>query len=171
MLITSQQMDLRLTAQQDLDFVLAAEQDEPNQRYIGQWGRDKHSAAITDKDILHLIVQDKTGQPAGYVILTGLQDPNLSVCLLRIVIDIKGCGYGTSTLALLKDWIFNNTETHRLWLDVKEFNSKARHVYEAAGLKVEGILREAVKHGDSFDSMVIMSILRQEYEEQAGEPK
>ncbi|MEK5450327.1 GNAT family N-acetyltransferase [Paenibacillus sp. FSL R7-0331] len=169
-LITSQHVDLRPAARQDLDFVLAAEQNELNCRYIGQWSREKHTAAITDEDMLHLIVQDKTGQPAGYIIITGLKDPNQSVNLLRIVINMKGLGYGTAALSLLKDWIFTNTGTHRLWLDVKEFNSTARHVYEAAGFTTEGILREAVKHGDSFDSMVIMSILRQEYKEHAHEP-
>lgn len=166
MLITSHNIDLRPTALQDLDFVLAAEQDEHNCRYVGQWSREKHSAAISDEDILHLIIQDKTGQPAGYVIITGLQDSNLCTCLLRIVLHRKGRGYGTAAVSLIKEWIFRNTNTHRLWLDVKDFNYRARHVYETAGFKVEGVLRESVKRGDSFDSMVIMSILRQEYEEQ-----
>ncbi|MNI51297.1 Spermidine N(1)-acetyltransferase [compost metagenome] len=82
---------------------------------------------------------------------------------MRIVVHVQGRGYGTRLLSLLKDWIFENTETHRLWLDVNELNARARHVYEGAGFTVEGTLREAVKWGDAFESLLIMSILRQEY--------
>jgi RimJ/RimL family protein N-acetyltransferase len=113
--------------------------------------------------MLHLILQEKSGQQAGYVIITGLLDPNLTVCLMRIVVHIQGLGYGKKLLALLTDWIFMNTDTHRLWLDVNELNSRARHVYEGAGFKVDGALRESVKRGDTFETLLIMSILRQEY--------
>lgn len=165
MFIQSELIDLRLTTGQDLDFVLAAKQDENNRRYIGQWTRDKHAAAIMDEDMLHLILQEKSGQPAGYVIITGLQDPNLTVCIMRIVVHIQGRGYGKKLLALLTEWIFTHTETHRLWLDVNELNSRARHVYEGAGFKVDGALRESIKRGDTFETLLIMSVLRQEYME------
>lgn len=163
MFMISELIDLRLTTEQDLDFVLGAEQDGNNRRFIGQWSREKHAAAITDEDMLHLILQEKSGRPAGYVIITGLQDPNLSVCLLRIVVHAQGRGYGKKLLGLLTRWVFTHTETHRLWLDVNERNSRARHVYEAAGFKVDGLLRESIKRGDTFESMLIMSILRPEY--------
>ncbi|WP_342437520.1 GNAT family N-acetyltransferase [Paenibacillus sp. FSL L8-0436] len=163
MLIPSGLLDIRKTVLQDLDFVLAAEQAESNRRFIGQWSREQHDAALQDGDILHLITQDKSGEQAGYVIITGLQDPNLSVCIKRLVIQAKERGYGKTTLSLLTDWIFAQTETHRLWLDVKEHNSRARHVYEGAGFTLEGTLRECVKTGDSFESLHIMSILRSEY--------
>jgi RimJ/RimL family protein N-acetyltransferase len=163
MFISSELIDVRLTTEQDLDFVLAAEQDEGNRRFIGQWSRDKHAAAITDEDKLHLILQEKSGHPAGYVIITGLQDPNLNVCIMRIVVHIQGRGYGTKILSLLTEWVFNQTGTHRLWLDVNELNARARHVYEGAGFQVDGRLRESVKRGDAFETMLIMSILRQEY--------
>lgn len=165
MFITSELIDLRLTTGQDLDFVLAAEQDDNNRRYIGQWSREKHAAAIADDDMLHLIIQEKSGQPAGYVIITGLLDPNLTVCIMRIVVHIQGRGYGKQLLALLTDWIFTNTDTHRLWLDVNELNSRAQHVYEGAGFQVDGRLRESVKRRDIFETLLIMSVLRQEYME------
>jgi diamine N-acetyltransferase len=162
-LIHSEIIDLRETTLLDLEFVLATEQDEPNRSFIGQWSREQHAAAIDDGDILHLTIQEKSGKLVGYVIITGLRDPNLTVCIKRIVIQSKGRGYGTITLQLLTDWIFGQTGTHRLWLDVKDRNQRARHVYEGVGFTLEGTLRDCVKVGDAFESLQIMSILRHEY--------
>lgn len=163
MILHSETLDLRSTTTQDLDFVLAAEQGEPNRSFIGQWSREQHAAAMDNEDILHLIIQEASGEPTGYVILTGLLDPNLTVCIKRIVVQSKGRGYGSMTLRILIDWIFVHTETHRLWLDVKDYNQRARHVYEGVGFTLEGTLRDCVKVDDTFQSLQIMSILRQEY--------
>ncbi|WNS42524.1 GNAT family N-acetyltransferase [Paenibacillus sp. MMS20-IR301] len=163
MLLQSDIIDVRSTAAEDLDFVLAAERDGLNSRYVGKWSREQHAGALSDKDTVHLIVLNKAGERAGYVILTGLQDPNLTVCIKRIVIQAKGRGYGTRLLAMLSSWVFTYTDTHRLWLDVKDHNARAQHVYAKAGFKPEGTLRECVRTEDGFDSLMIMSILRQEY--------
>lgn len=165
MLLHTENMDLRTTSEEDLEFVLNAERSEANRRFIGQWSREQHTAALEDKGILHLIIQEKTGEPAGYVILTGLQNPDLTICIMRIVVQSKGRGFGKKTLALLTQWVFTQTSAHRLWLDVREHNSRARHIYENAGFRPEGILRECIKVGDSFESLMIMSILRHEFVE------
>ncbi|MEK3675300.1 GNAT family N-acetyltransferase [Paenibacillus sp. FSL R10-2771] len=162
-MLHSDLINLRATTLEDLDFVLAAESAELNRRFIGQWSRDQHTAALDDEDIMHLIVQDRAGERAGYVILTGIQDRNLTVCIKRIVIQTKGCGYGTMTLKLLSDWVFTRTDTHRLWLNVKDYNSRAQHVYEGAGFKLEGTLRECIRTEEGFESLQVMSILRHEY--------
>ncbi|MFC3747428.1 GNAT family N-acetyltransferase [Paenibacillus sp. GCM10012306] len=167
MYIQSSSIHLRTTTEQDLDFVLAAEQAEDNRRYIGQWKREQHKAALAEEDVLHFIILDANGERAGYVILTGMHDPNLTVCIMRLVIVAKGHGYGPEALRLLIDWIFNHTETHRLWLDVRDENTRAQRIYHRQGFRLEGTLRECIKVGDTFESLRIMSILRPEYEGRA----
>ena len=63
----------------------------------------------------------------------------------------KGQGYGHAALRLLKKVAFEQWQAHRLWLDVKDFNHRARHLYAAEGFVVEGTLRECLKNGDSFN--------------------
>ncbi|SEN68819.1 Protein N-acetyltransferase, RimJ/RimL family [Paenibacillus sophorae] len=155
---------LRRTEEDDLAFVIEAERDQQNSLYVGQWNQQEHRDALQDPDILHIIIENAAEEPAGYVIVTGLTDPNLSVCIKRIVVVKKGSGYGKETLRLLKEWLFRSTSVHRLWLDVKTHNARARHIYEGAGFTPEGTLRECVKVGDRFDSLHILSILRTEYE-------
>lgn len=165
MIIHSEAMVLQRTTVQDLAFVLAIEQSEINRVYIGQWTKAEHAATLQDPNILHLTVWDSSGKRVGYIIITGLQDTHLTVCIKRIVIHSKGFGYGKLSLCLVTDWIFRHTESHRLWLDVRDHNHRARHVYESCGFTLEGTLRDCIKVGEHFESLHIMSILRHEYME------
>lgn len=162
-MLHSDLIHLRPTTPEDLDFVLSAERDELNRRFVGQWSKEQHAAALADEDILHLIVEGPAGEREGYVILTGILDPDLSMNIKRLVIQTKGCGYGTLTLKLLIHWAFDHTDTHRLWLDVKDHNVRAQQIYAKAGFQLEGTLRECLRTEEGFESLQIMSILRHEY--------
>lgn len=58
---------------------------------------------------------------------------------------------------------FDELAAHRLWLDVFEHNARARHVYRSVGFSEEGVLRECVKQQERYASLVVMSILEDEY--------
>ena len=156
---------LRNTTEKDLDFVLRAEGDDTNRGFVTVWSPERHLAAIGSDDFSHLIIESPgEAGPVGYVILAGLTDPNQTVELLRIVVTAKSKGYGRATLRLIKHRVFDEWKAHRLWLDVKEHNSRARRLYESEAFIVEGTLRECVRTENGFESLVIMSILQPEYE-------
>jgi len=46
---------------------------------------------------------------------------------------------------------------------VKVANARARHVYRKAGFVEEGILRDAFWSGERYESLMVMSILEDEY--------
>lgn len=159
---------LRHTTEHDLDFVLGAEWAAENSPFVIAWSRDQHLAALAREDTSHLIIERAAdAHSVGYVILAGLADANLSVEFRRIVVAEKGRGYGREALRLVKDLAFGELKAHRLWLDVKEHNARARHVYESEGFVVEGMLRECIKADTGFESLVVMSILRDEYARRA----
>ncbi len=156
---------LRPTTKDDLEFVLTAEQDKENRHFIRQWTREQHEAALEDSNIVHLIVERITDRtPVGYVILVDIENPNQSLAIQRIVVTDKGKGYGREALRLIKKLAFEKLQAHRLWLDVKDYNLRARHVYETEGFVFEGVLRECLKGEDGFESLIVMSILRTEYD-------
>ena len=62
-----------------------------------------------------------------------------------------------------RDFAFEVLKLHRLELDVFSFNPRARRVYEKAGFKVEGVLRDAVKDGDRYADDILMAILEDEW--------
>lgn len=156
---------LRRTLESDLDFVLDAELSDENSSFVIAWTHEQHKQALSNKDLLHLIVERcDDHKPVGYIILAGLEQPHQSIEFRRIVITDKGKGYGKEALRLIKKMAFEELSAHRLWLDVKAHNLRARHVYEAEGFIVEGILRECLKTGEKFDSLVVLSMLRNEYQ-------
>jgi diamine N-acetyltransferase len=157
-----QHVYLRQTQKADLDYVLASEHGEDNRPFVIPWTREQHLQAMGDRNCSHLIAEANT--KVGYVILAGLLDPNRSVEFRRIVITDKGHGYGRAVVTLIKELVFDTYKAHRLWLDVKEENSRAQALYQKCGFIFEGKLRECVHTENGYASLVIMSILQQEYE-------
>lgn len=50
---------LRNTEESDLDFVVNTESESENAQYVLQWSKEQHKAALTNEDILHLVIEDK----------------------------------------------------------------------------------------------------------------
>ena len=74
-------------------------------------------------------------------------------------------GYGSDALRLLLDFGFGELRLERIWLDVFEFNERARHVYERLGFLHEATLRHAFFHGGRYVDLQRMAILREEWAE------
>ena len=157
------EIELRKTTDNDLSFVIAAESDSENRRFITAWPEEKHRAALNDADIQHLIIESKPNERVGFVILAGLQGEHRNIEFMRLVITEKGKGYGKAVVQTIKRHAFETIAAHRLWLDVKELNTRARALYENEGFRYEGTLRECLKSTDGFESLVLMSLLEQEY--------
>jgi diamine N-acetyltransferase len=161
---------LRPTMQSDLDFVLSLEQDPENLPFITPWERTQHEAAIRFPDFRHFIVEGGPGLDAvGFAILIGCRSPHQSLELKRMVIRSKGEGYGRAALRVAKKIAFDDLGAHRLWLDVKKRNSRAKALYEGEGFVREGELREAVRVQGGFESMIVMSMLAAEYAQRRGQ--
>jgi diamine N-acetyltransferase len=150
-------VELRDTVPADVDFILALEADPAAAPFIEAWPAARHRAALADPDIAHLQVVDH-GQRAGFVILAGLTNPNDCVELRRIVVDPPGRGLGRTVLALVLDYAAIHG-AHRLWLDVKPDNARARRLYTALGFEEEGILRDALKADAGYESLILMAML------------
>jgi steroid delta-isomerase-like uncharacterized protein len=163
-IIASKTLRLRATADADLDFVLALESAADNSPFVGQWSREEHRAAIRSADMAHLIIETADERPVGYAIVTGVRNPHGSVCLQRIVIGEKGRGFGREALRLIAPFAFEQCGAHRLWLDVKAGNARAKGLYESVGFAVEGLLRDSFRSGEQYDSQYVLSMLRADYE-------
>ncbi len=161
---------LRPTMLSDLDFVISVEQDPSNLPFITPWDRTQHEGAIRFPDFRHFIVEAGSGYPsAGFVILQGCRNPHRSIELKRIVLqaELHGRGHGRVAIRLLAQMAFRDLGAHRLWLDVKGRNVRAQALYRSEGFVEEGRLRESVRTGDGYDSLVVMSMLEAEYRARA----
>ncbi|GFZ29809.1 N-acetyltransferase [Clostridium zeae] len=156
---------LRYTEEKDLKFVINAERASDNAKFVGQWSETQHLNSLKDEDVMHIIVESSdTNQLIGYVILAGLQNINHNIEFRRFVICHKGKGFGRKTLKQIKQIAFEKLNAHRLWLDVRINNSNAQKLYKSESFIEEGILRECILNGDMYESLIVMSILKNEYE-------
>lgn len=163
MITATELVRLRPTVEEDLGFVTISEGRDENARHIEPWTRGRHREALSGDDQAHLILEKvEDGEAVGFVILADMESPHGSVELRRILVTDKGRGYGRAALRLVKRLAFEELRAHRLWLDVKENNLSARRVYESEGFTIEGTLRECLKTGEGFESLVVMSMLERE---------
>jgi diamine N-acetyltransferase len=158
------QVRLRPTMLSDLDFVISVEHDAANRPFITPWERTQHEGAVRIPDFRHFIVEAGPGYAStGFVILQGCRNPHHSVELKRIVLQSKGQGLGRACVRLLMQMAFRDLGAHRFWLDVKSLNVRAQALYRSEGFVEEGRLRDSVKTDEGYDSLILMSMLEDEY--------
>jgi len=80
--------------------------------------------------------------------------------------SLWGHGYGTDAMRALIDFGFGEVRLERIWLDVYDFNERARRSYEKAGFVVEGVQRHAHFSEGKYRDVLLMSILRDEWQAQ-----
>jgi diamine N-acetyltransferase len=159
-----QRVRLRPTMQSDLEYVLSLEQEGENLPYITPWEKMQHEAAIRFPDFRHFIIEAGPGlERAGFLILIGCRNQHACIELKRMVVAHKGNGYGHAAVRVVKKIAFDDLGAHRFWLDVKMRNTRAQALYVKEGFQQEGVLREAVRVQDGYDSLVVMSMLASEY--------
>ncbi|MBZ0308091.1 MAG: GNAT family N-acetyltransferase [Anaerolineae bacterium] len=99
----------------------------------------------------------------------GLHNFNYAFASAKIGIGIgdpeaRGKGYGTDTVQVLLKFAFLERNLHRVGLDVFSYNQRAIHTYEKVGFQHEGAIREAIRRDGKYSDIVLMGILRQEWE-------
>lgn len=148
------------TSPADIPLVMAAEANDDTSPFIIPWTTEHHLAALSDPDCAHRSIRDAaTDEWLGFVLLFGLSSPHRSIELRRIVCARKGIGIGRAAIRALIEMTFGALGAHRLWLDVKASNARARHLYASEGFSEEGVLRECLLGKDGFESLVLMSML------------
>ena len=160
----SESVVFRHTTEADLEFVTAVEREAAADRFVAAWGRSRHAQALSESGMLHLTVESlETAVAVGFILLAGIDSSDDSVEFKRIVIGPKNQGFGREAVRLLKRYVFEDLNAHRLWLQVKDFNHPARSLYASEGFSEEGMLRGCVKAPSGYESLVVMAMLEPDY--------
>lgn len=148
----------------DLDFIIDLEWREDFRDSLIRWKRSRHHVGLLDEDMRYLILEDMDGAACGFAVLAGLAGEHDAVEIRRIVVARPGEGLGRRFLEAIKTFAFGELGANRLWLDLFEGNARAMRAYRAAGFTTEGTLRGAVRDGERYRSLIVMSMLAREYE-------
>ena len=119
------------------------------------------------KDHYHFVMcRIEDGQPIGTISLMRVDEVNGSAGV-GISIGEKplwGKGLGTDAMNALLDFGFGQLRLERIWLDVYDFNKRAKRSYEKSGFVVEGIQRHAHYSQGKYQDVLLMAILRADWE-------
>ena len=124
------------------------------------------------RDHWHFVIcRTVDGRPVGAMDLHEIDYVNGSAGLGIMIGDPADTnqGYGSDALRALIAFGFGELRLERIWLDVYDFNARARHVYERVGFVEEGVLRHALYRDGAFHDDHRMAILRDEWA--AGRPQ
>jgi len=128
---------------------------------------DWYKKVINNKKVLYAVFEVKNldeWEIYGYVRITEIDHFNKSMMIgADIHQDYRGKGWGRVVYKLLLKLGFNHWGMNRLYLLVLESNVIARALYEKVGLKTEGIQRKAVYKNGKYEDYIMMSILREEF--------
>ena len=155
-------MPLRTATVTDIPVILALERGPVARLFVGQWTEDRHQATLASADSRYYVNETSSGIDA-YVILRGLAEDSRSIELKRVVVAAPGQGLGRQVLSEIVRIVFRELNAHRLYLDVFEDNTRARHLYESLGFKYEGVMRQAAHRDGVWFDLHLMSILEAEY--------
>jgi RimJ/RimL family protein N-acetyltransferase len=154
----------------DLDFVESLQHDPAHLSLVMPWERSQHDAATRFPDFRHFIIEGGSGlEAAGFAVLTGCRNLNRSVELKHMAVQPHGLGIGRAAVRVLKKLVFDELHAHRFWLEFNSRNAPAQALCEKEGFVLEGRLRDAVRarsetaDDPEFDSLVIVSMLKQEF--------
>lgn len=153
-LVSTRNIQIRESTNEDIEFIIALETREEYQTFINQWTSDEHYQAISSSNKKHLIIENIKGIAIGYIILSGIDCPEI-IEFTRITLDVTGKGYGTETITILCNYIFDQYKSQKIWLDVKEHNERARNVYKKIGFKE--VARSKV------ENLIIMELPRNDF--------
>ena len=115
-----------------------------------------HRQRMADPDRVYLIAEDENGLQKGFVLLAGRQAAENGIELARMAVTEPGQGMGTALLAALIDWMMDELEPTRIWLDVFEDNERARRVYRKAGFVETGRLPDPVERPDGTAAHLVL---------------
>lgn len=163
-LIAGRRLRLRRANVTDLGYIMTLQFTPENRKFIVPFDEDYHRAIINSDgaEKLDIIIEEiDTGLPAGYFMLRELDSPCAEYT--HVIIGRKGLGYGREALKLLLAWTFETKKFHRVWIDCKEYNSIALHLYESSGFVREGVLREIILNDGVYENLIVFGMLESEY--------
>lgn len=163
-LIEGKRLRLRRANVTDLGYIMTLQFAPENLKFIVPFDENYHREIINSdgSEKSDVIIEEiETGIAAGYFMLRELDSPCAEYT--HVIIGRKGLGYGREALRLLMKWTFEIKKFHRVWIDCKDYNSIALHLYESSGFVREGVLREYLLTDGVYENLIVLGMLDREY--------
>lgn len=117
---------------------------------------------------LILAIEVRVGNEWTHIGNVGLHDIDLKnrTALVGIIIGEKNYwdrGHGREAIRVLLRYAFFELGLHRVELETVAFNARAMRCYQTVGFKQVGVRREAFFRDGTFQDVILMDLLAQEF--------
>ena len=132
-----------------------------------EWFKGILERDVDEQPLVIEIKNSKTWLPVGDIGLfdLNLHDRSAEVGILVGEKKFWGKGYGTEAMHLMLKHGFEDLNLNRIYLRVYETNPRGIRSYEKAGFVLEGRMRQARFQEGKYIDMLLMSVLRAEWNE------
>lgn len=116
-----------------------------------------------------IITENNTLKPIGAVNLSKIDYENLH-CDWGYYIgepQFLMSGYAVEAEYLILNYAFDSIGMNKVYCRTLSYNKKVIGIHSKFGFKIDGVLREHYRENKSFSNVVIMSILKKEFETSA----
>lgn len=173
--LTGGDVTLRTIEQEDLEFLRDTINAPQVRQYLGNRGplnleqeQSYFEDHVSDDASTSLLVC-VDGNPAGIVGLHPRDDTSGTAEIgLFLAEDYWGHGYGTTTVALVTEYGFNDRRHHRIEGHVIEPNSASQRVFEKAGYQLDATHREAAYYDGNHVDVNIYAAFAPEWDPDPG---
>jgi RimJ/RimL family protein N-acetyltransferase len=116
----------------------------------------------SDKKYLSII--NEKGIVIGYITYLEIKEhKNVYVLGITIGSNFWNRGYGQDSIKVLLKYLFMDMATHRVEIEVLDFNKRAIQCYKRCGFVEEGKKRKTCFSGGAYRDVVIMGILKEDF--------
>jgi RimJ/RimL family protein N-acetyltransferase len=126
-----------------------------------------------DKNFIAEIEEDKIWTPVGSASVVNIDYISRVAEYGRLLIDnnFKGMGLGREIENLTIFYVFEILNMNKFWCEVIDYNQQVIDQHLHTGFVIEGIKRQHVFKEDAYRDVVIMGIMRHEYDIKKKENK
>lgn len=167
----SEKLHIRVLEKEDLHFVHRLFNDESVTNY---WFEEpylsfeqlkkEYDEQLHTNQLRRFILEDEAGERVGFVALYKIDHQHRHAEFAIIISpDYQGKGYASIATDLAISYSFSILNLHKLYLLVAKKNEKAIHIYEKAGFKEEGLLKEHFFVDGQYEDCLIMSLFQNDF--------
>ncbi len=110
------------------------------------------------------------GKKIGGIILHDFDKfSNRIMFTIAISTKLQNVGFGYEVMKRLLKYLFRERKIRKVFLEVYDTNRRAIKLYQKLGFRKEGVLKEHTYKEGKYIDLIIMAMLKREYENNFGE--
>lgn len=145
----------------DKSLISRSAQEEWYRRYLADPRRQMFVARLKE-----------SGDPVGVIGFSAIDAANRSAEIGSTIVAgaARGHGYGAEMVRAMLEYGFRDLNLHRIYAYAIGRNAASIRVKQKCGFRIEGVLREAHYCDGAYADVVLLAILRAEWEEALRNP-